>query len=566
MQAPLSIRTKLLLMAGLFLLFGAVTHRAYEGYFHADDLDTMAWTKYVQIESYAREFFSWKFSVNNARPTVHFLYYKLLDLYAPYRFAVWLGVLQLLHLLNTGLVWLVLKRLRLDLPDWGRAFGCLVFLFYPACFDAYYKPMFAYDVLCTTFALLTVLFYAKNWVIPSLVMMFAAYRAKELAVTLPAVLLAWEWLLGEKKYWRLLPFFALSASFGLQAAIHNKSKPESPYTFKFTFEALRTTLHFYGHEMFRGDYLAFLTFLPPLIWREKRMWFALAAIWLPLGPLLFLPGRMFAVYLYLPLLGIAAMLALVVARANWRWGVAAAALWAGVGYAKLRPYEAQELELAAQTKAYVYEARRFTRANPELPVLFEGMPPGFESWGPAGVVHYWGRPETPFEWVDSDAGRAMWGKLPVGLWTWRPDSRTLVTTVAREMGPEIFLGVRTPVWQMGSGWIWGLEGCRMSSGRAEMRFARIVGRAKFFLQVIPAPQHREIRPRVRVYEEDRLLGEGQVTEAGLQTLTWDAGLGLAGVRRVRMEVDPTFRAGSEAVDQGICVAGAGYAASKDQPD
>ncbi len=66
--------------------------------------------------------------------------------------------------------------------------------------DAYWKPMYCFDLLCTAFSLGSILLYAqRRWVL-SFVAFWCAYKSKELAVMLPVVLLAWECWFGERKY------------------------------------------------------------------------------------------------------------------------------------------------------------------------------------------------------------------------------------------------------------------------------------------------------------------------------------------------------------------------------
>ena len=57
---------------------------------------------------------------------------------------------------------------------------------------------------------------------------------------------------------------------------------------------------------------AFLIALPLLI-RDRRLWFGAAMLFLFFVPLLFLPGRLYAAYCYLPLAGLAIMAATIAA-------------------------------------------------------------------------------------------------------------------------------------------------------------------------------------------------------------------------------------------------------------
>jgi len=83
--------------------------------------------------------------------------------------------------------------------------------------DAYWKPMYVFDLLCTTFSLASILLYAWRRRVLSFIAFWLAYKAKELAVMLPAVLVAYEYWFGERRFKVLIPFLLASLSFGIQA-------------------------------------------------------------------------------------------------------------------------------------------------------------------------------------------------------------------------------------------------------------------------------------------------------------------------------------------------------------
>ena len=51
--------------------------------------------------------------------------------------------------------------------------------------DAYWKPMYVFDLFCTTFCLASILLYAHGRWILSFIAFWLAYKSKELAVMLP---------------------------------------------------------------------------------------------------------------------------------------------------------------------------------------------------------------------------------------------------------------------------------------------------------------------------------------------------------------------------------------------
>src|SRR5262249_3455869 len=136
-----------------------------------------------------------------------------------------------LHLANVLLLWLLLRKLGFEL---AAAFaGALFFAFEIAVFDVYWKPMYVFDLLCGAFCLLSLLAYRSNWIIPSLLAFWFAFRAKEVAIMLPVVLAAYEFSRGEKRWKRLVPFFAISLLLGIQALVANQSR-DNDYTLRFS--------------------------------------------------------------------------------------------------------------------------------------------------------------------------------------------------------------------------------------------------------------------------------------------------------------------------------------------
>src|SRR5207253_10503363 len=108
--------------------------------------------------------------------------------------------------------------------------------------------------------------------------------------------------------WRwkpLVPFFAVSLSFGLQSLLLSPNR-DNDYTFRFTAAALAKTSVFYADRIFLIPYVGFAAVL---LARYRRAWFGFTMMALFFLPLLFLPGRIFSAYCYLPFTGLAIALA-----------------------------------------------------------------------------------------------------------------------------------------------------------------------------------------------------------------------------------------------------------------
>jgi hypothetical protein len=203
----MSKRAGVLCFLLLISLFLAVNAGAYRGYFQSDEADNIGWTPLGRKVDYLKALVSPRFQVNNFRPVGHF-YFREASNYFGLDFWKYVAVIHLFHFLNIWLIWVLARRL--GAPPLAAAAGCLLFALHMALFDAFWKPMYVFDVLCGTFCLLSMAFYferrgALNWSL-SFIAFWLAYRSKELAVMLPLVLAGYEFWFGKRNWKPLAPF------------------------------------------------------------------------------------------------------------------------------------------------------------------------------------------------------------------------------------------------------------------------------------------------------------------------------------------------------------------------
>lgn len=403
----MSRRRELFLFLGICLLFLLCEQGAYRSYFQDDDLDTLGWTRGVPWLHYLKTLVSPQYFPTNFRPTGH-VFYRIFDTLAPMNFAAWVAGLQAIHLLNFGLLWLVLRRFGCGVVP--TAVGVAFVAFHKAVFDIYWRPMYVFDALCATFCLLTLLLYMqRRWVL-AFVTFWIAYRAKELAVMLPIVLLAYEYWFGDRKWWRLVPFFLTSASFGIQAMLFSP-KTSGTYTLQFVPKVIWQSANVYAQKLLFA-YSGFLMLALAWFIRDRRVYLGLLTFWLLLVPLLPLPLRQNRVYLYLPLIGVALVLA--VLTEHWPRAMAAAvAIWMIIGGIEVWRYGQRELPRAAENRDFVETVRPFVRTHSDtLAYIYDGAPPNMRWWGVNGAISYYFREHI---WRDET--------LQIG---WTGDKRTAV--------------------------------------------------------------------------------------------------------------------------------------------
>jgi len=560
----MSRRTGLILFVSFVALFLLLNRGAYRGYFQADELDNLAWTPNVPLAHYGLSVVSPRFEPNNFRPVGHFYFYlceKLFHL----DFPKWVAALQAIHLLNVWLLWLVLRRL--GAPPLASGAACLFYGLHMALFDAMWKPMYVFDVLCGTFCLLAIFSYRGRRYVSAFVCFWLAYKAKEVAVMLPLVLAAVELWFGSGSWKRrcltLAPFFLASLSFGLQGLLLNPNQ-DNDYTFRFTPAALAQTSFFYACRVFLIPYLGFAVLIAPVLLRNRRAWLGMAAMLALFFPLLFLPGRMYSAYCYVPFIGLAAVFSVLAERTHWVALAAFFLLWGIHDIRLLREDRRATLALDNEVRQWVTTLGRYARtAQKPGAVVYAGEIPGFAAWGEVGAVHYVFRDNNiPVAHADDPhAGKLRHAPGAITL-NWNNGTHNLYI---RGAGPEVTAAYirmdgSEPVDQLLAGW-YGLEGdFRWTEPVAVAPFGRPAGANRFELRVMigDAQIHTLKTVTIAVTLDGRELEPRRLSRPGWQTLTWDLPPAPAGTVKVTVTTSPAFHPTGDSRTLGAAVGGLGF--------
>lgn len=540
-------RRGILLTAVLALLFLLANRAAYKGYFSDDDLDNILQTRGAELSLFASSLASPKLSEWNFRPVGHF-YYKALGTAAGLRFPPYLAVIHLLHLLNALLVWHVLRRLGASTLAAGA--GTALFAFHMACFDAYWKPMFVFDVACAFFLLAALLLYLHGRWLLALIPYWLAYKSKEPAVALPAFLFLYEWLLGERKYRRVLPFAPVALSFGLQALFANRGV-ETNYTLRFTPQAVWTTLAFYSTKILLAPYAGLL--LIPAAWlaRDRRIRFGLIGIAVLMGPMWFLPGRLFAVYLYVPLIGLAIAAAFTAEHVRPACVAFFFLLWIPGNYMILRKQRGVALAAAQESRPFVEQVQAALAAHPEWnSVVYDGAPRSLEHWGVRAAFRL-ARQDggLKVEPLDSPEGHALLAQPHVQTAAWNPALRQVQWQAKVEGQPApafIDMAQGNPAWLFREGWYGAEAGYRWMEPEAAVVLRRPAGATAFTVRLNFGPvqfrDQREIELEVRL--DGQSLGTRKYTEAGWHEQRWTLPAGPEGETKVTLRSLRPYRPNS----------------------
>jgi len=544
------------------LAFSIANRGATRGFFQADELDSLSWTPRVPLADFAKDLVNPVYNGNNFRPVGH-LYFRIMSRAFGLDFEPYLVPLHILHLLNVWLLWLVLRNL--GISRWGSSAGALFFAFNMAVFDEYWKPMYAFDLFCAACCLLSFLFWIKRRWVLSFIAFWLAYKSKELAVMLPAVLACYEFWLG-KRQWRLLvPFFLVSLSFGLQGIFRNPNH-DNDYAFRFTPAAVAAGAKFYASKLFGVPFAGFALVGLAAVTRDRRIWLGVAATVLLLIPLVFLPGRLFSAYWYVPLIGAAIALA---PLAETRYGRMAAnvclAAWLSWNYVELREYRRQKLAEDADSRDYISQLRASAASIQGIPAfLYEGMPPAFHPWGIKGALRYL-LPDTNVDLypVDAPEAKPLLQSLSLATLVWNQPLRKLFITTRNPQTLDstyILMNEFTPIWQLTDGWYAIEQGFCWAAPRATARLYRAERAAQFEAALSVGPQllsaagHTDFSARLNGVP----LGTARVTEPGLRTIRWLLPPGAPGTVTVEFQSDPPFHAEGDPRTLGEAIISFGF--------
>ena len=548
-----------LLFLAMAMLFLVANRGAYEGYFQDDEFDNLSFAPRVSLSDYAQTLLTPRFIPGNFRPVGH-AYFGVMGRLFGLDFPKYVWPLHLIHFLNVWLVWLLLRRL--GGGAYAAGAGALLFAFHMAAFDVFWKPMYVFDLLCATFSLSCLLLWVRGRWVLSFAAFWLAYKSKELAVMLPAVLACYEYWLGGRRWKQLAPFFLVSLSFGLQALAGTRHE-DNDYSFRFTPLAVRQTASFYASRLALFPYGGLLLLPLPFVFRDRRVWFGIAAMLLFFFPLAFLPGRMFSAYCYVPLIG-AGVAACVVAEKH-RLAVAIFFLaWIPFNYLHLKLNRRQALAIAGENRRYVAAVADFARSSPGTrQFIYDGRPFNFHPWGIRGALNwFYGSLDVRLTGAeDKEAREMLRGTEPLAVLSW--DTRGALTVTSRKPGVPDASFIRmdrgTPIWQLDDGWFQLEGGYRWTRDRAAAHLYRPPGARAFELTVNMGPEHIRImkRTEVRVFLNGRQAGSAAFTRNGWQTVRWDLDAAPPGPVEVRFQSDP-FHPSGDPRALGVAVVSFGF--------
>src|SRR5260370_24373264 len=263
---------------------------------------------------------------------------------------------------------------------------------------------------------------------------------------------------------------------------------DNAYTFRFTLMALWQSARFYARWLLLVPYAGFAVLVLPFLLQKKRVWFGVFTILALLGSLLFLPGRLFAAYLYVPLLGLSIAVSAIERPA---WCVLFFLFWIPWNYLQFRHESSEELAAAADRRTWVAKVEEMLRIHPDIDTLvYDGAPRDLGSLGMSGLLRNY-YPLRPAEavWLGSPESAEALKRPHAALVVWEHETRR---AAAIPHGPDasyIRLTLEAPVWQLLSGWPGNQGGSsRWIAPRAIARLYRPAG-ARVFAGIVPVTHY-----------------------------------------------------------------------------
>jgi hypothetical protein len=433
-----------------------------------------------------------------------------------------------------------------------------------AAFDTVWKPMYIFDVLCTLFCLSSVLLYARGRWILSFAAFWLAYKSKELAVMLPAVLWLYEFWFGERRWARLIPFFAVSVSFGVQGILLNPNR-DNDYTLRFTPRAAWTSMRYYAGRIFLLPLAGFALIPLALLVRKRAVWFGLASMALFFFPLLFLPGRLYAAYTYLPLTGLAVAAASIAALDAATLLAICALLWIPWNIHHLRRARRYALDAAGQNRTYLNAIAAYAATSPASRFyLYDGAPPEMRPWGIEGALRYFTRRnDLKILSVEDRAAPEVLKSDAFTILGWDAPGRQLRIAARRPGEPDaafMEMTAATPLWQLGEGWYRLETRFRWIQPRATARLYRPAGAEAFELTVNTGQELiRGVgRTRVTVLAGGAEIGRSEFSTTGWHTVRWPAPPGPPKTVEIEFRVEPEYHVPGDGRRFGIAIVSFGF--------
>jgi hypothetical protein len=374
------------------------TYRLYTfSYFSVDDFNNLYW---VQRQNALQMLW---YILNPAstffRPTGMAFYWLLLRAFDLNAFAYHI-VAWCLHSANTALVYLILRRTTQSRA--GAATGAMLFASAAVFSEIYWSFTTIFELVCAAAMFTGILLWDREDRSWSFFAFIFAFKAKEMAATLPVIYFGCDLLLRRRlqlrNLWQLLPSAVFGVLYGLiQTANMRETSPADPYYLDLKWITLGRGYagYFNGllHTNLRWQYWAIGSVALLLLFVSLKIWpavFFQSYVFVTFLPVIFLTNHRFQFYWYIPLLGVCGLAALLV---KWLGNAIATKVSERVvpvasaaGFIVLAlgmyiihrnqtdPHRQWQQQVSAEYRAFVASVRSLPPPAPGATIFFESYP------------------------------------------------------------------------------------------------------------------------------------------------------------------------------------------------
>jgi len=361
---PLSARFAPALCIGVLLLF---TFRQYNfAYFWLDDFNNLHWIQqWSLLDGIGRVFSP---SGQYFRPVGMLVYQIAFNIFdrdpRPYHWLMWA-----IHSLNVAIIYVVLKNFTGSRP--GAAVGAMLFACPPMFNDIFWSFGMIFELIGAPLFFTGMLLWQRKRrslavVLAACAVFILAIKAKEMAITLPAIWLLQDVLLRRPLKWKEVGAIVLpgliGAWYGLQRLSEMRAPdPNQPYYMDVRGIVMGRGFAYYLNNLFETNlrwqiwcigFTVVLLILLALKWRLAA--FFQMYVFVTFLPLIFLVNHRHPFYWYFPMLGVCGLAALLVKAATER-------VISRISSRRLAPYAS--LAFALLCLAYFVHSSRATAVH-----------------------------------------------------------------------------------------------------------------------------------------------------------------------------------------------------------
>jgi hypothetical protein len=379
-------------------------------YFWLDDFNVFFWIQRLDNSFWRMVWDCVNPFADAFRPSgmlVYWIFWHVFDLNPlPYHVFAWL-----IHAVNVLLLFVLLSRIVGS--RYGAAVGALMFGFRANFTDIYWSFGTIFELLALLLMMLALLAYGSemkfHWKLAVAALLYLlAVKSKEMAITLPAVLLLYDVCCGSGRWTkRTLVIYAVLGLFGLAFGYRKLvTMGSASRTDAYYMDVSTLTLgrgygwyfdHLYGLRLRWGGWIIAAALLLALFIyrRERRGLFFLGWVFITLLPVIFLVDHRYEFFWYVPFLGISGLVAVLTdtiekfarvktpASALAPAGVIVFAILSAGQYWRESHASADvirnEKSIAVEFRGFTDALRDLPPLEPDATIYFDSLPEYFDS-------------------------------------------------------------------------------------------------------------------------------------------------------------------------------------------